>query len=46
MFKHFKHIFFKHVYIYIFLGGGGGVGWVEGVIRNSHNIKVQISVTV
>ena len=29
MFKHFKHIFFKHVYIYIYiLGGwwGGGVG--------------------
>ena len=46
MFKHFKHIYFKHVYIYIYFGGVGGGRWVEGVIRNSHNIKVQMSVTV
>ena len=31
-----------HIYIFFFLGGGEG----RGGIRNSHNIKVQISVTV
>ena len=34
-------MYFKHAYIYIFFVGGG-----RGGIRNSHNIKVQISVTV
>ena len=35
-------MYFKHAYIYIYFLWGGG----RGGIRNSHNIKVQISVTV